>query len=378
MKLNTPEERAYEFEHVWRQTLKKFYVEDMNGVDWKFYKDAYERFLPYINNNYDFAEMMSEMLGELNASHTGSGYHPPNPEQNATASLGAFYDQDYPGKGLKIQEVIERGPLDNSSSRIRSGMVILKIDDNDITRAVDFNEYLNHKAGKITLLKLYDPKKDTTWEEIVKPITTGEENELLYKRWVKSRRLEVDSLSHGRVGYIHVRGMGVDSYREAFSEIFGRDYDKDAIIVDTRFNGGGWLHDQLATMLEGKEYVKFSPRHQDLGGEPTDKWCKPSVLIVGESNYSDAHFFPYTYRALGIGKIVGMPVPGTGTAVWWETLQDNSLYFGIPEVGILDMNGKYLEGNQLVPDYIVNNDPESVAQGRDLQLEKAVEVLMKK
>jgi C-terminal processing protease CtpA/Prc len=102
------------------------------------------------------------------------------------------------------------------------------------------------------------------------------------------------------------------------------------------------------------------------------------VILVGESNYSDASFFPYAYRALGIGKIVGMPVPGTATAVWWETLQDNSLYFGIPEVGVLDMKGKYLEGQQLVPDYVVSNDPGSLAQGRDLQLEKAVEVLMNK
>lgn len=378
MELNTPAERAYMFEHVWRQVLKKFYVENLNGVDWNYYKANYARFLPYINNNYDFAEMLSEMLGELNASHTGSGYHPPNPEQNATASLGAFFDQSYTGKGIRIQEVIEKGPLDFASSKITNGTVILKIDDQELSPTVDFDLYLNRKAGKQTLLTLYNPQKDSTWEETVKPITRDEESELLYQRWAKSRRLEVDSLSHGRIGYVHVRSMGDESFRHTYSEILGREYDKDAIIVDTRFNGGGWLHDELATLLSGKEYVKFFPRHQDLGGEPTEKWSKPSVVLVSESNYSDASFFPYTYRALGLGKIVGMPVPGTATAVWWETLQDNSLYFGIPQVGVLDMNGKYLEGQELEPDYIVNNDPESVAQGRDLQLEKAVEVLMKK
>ncbi len=378
MELNSPGEREYMFEHVWRQVLKKFYVEDLNGVDWPFYKAAYARFLPYINNNYDFAEMLSEMLGELNASHTGSGYRPPNPEQNATASLGAFFDQNYVGKGIRIQEVIERGPLDVSTSKIKAGTVILKIDGQDISPDVDFDLYLNRLAGKPTLLSLYNPQNDYAWEETVKPISRDEESELLYQRWIKSRRLEVDSLSHGRIGYVHIRSMGDESFRHAYSEVLGREYDKDAMIVDTRFNGGGWLHDDLATLLSGKKYVKFLPRHQDLGIEPTEKWAKPSVVLVSESNYSDASFFPYTYRALGIGKIVGMPVPGTATAVWWETLQDNSLYFGIPQVGVLDMNGKYLEGQQLEPDYIVNNDPESVAQGRDLQLEKAVEVLMKK
>ncbi|HET6401260.1 MAG TPA: S41 family peptidase [Candidatus Kapabacteria bacterium] len=377
MEINTPEERAAMFEHVWRQVLKKFYVVNMNGVDWTFYKKNYEQFLPYINNNYDFAEMLSEMLGELDASHTGSGYRPPNPEQNATAALGAFFDQNYIGKGIRIAEVIERGPLDVSSSKIRAGDIITKIDDHEITPAVDYDFYLNRKAGVPTLLTIYNPKKDSTWEETVKPISLEAQGELLYQRWIKTRRLEADSLSHGTIGYVDVRSMGDASYRHVYSELFGREYAKKGIIVDTRFNGGGWLHDDLATLLDGKEYVRFSPRGQDLGIEPADKWTKPSVVLVGESNYSDASFFPFAYRALGIGKIVGMPVPGTATAVWWQTLQDNSLFFGIPEVGTLDMNGKYLEGQQLTPDYVVENDPASLAEGRDLQLEKAVQVLMK-
>jgi C-terminal processing protease CtpA/Prc len=236
---------------------------------------------------------------------------------------------------------------------------------------------LNRKAGVPTLLSLYNPKNDSTWEETIKPITQDVQNELLYQRWIKTRRLEADSLSHSTIGYVDVRSMGDASYRHVYSELFGREYGKKAVIIDTRFNGGGWLHDDLATLLDGKEYVRFSPRGQDLGIEPTDKWTKPSVVLVSESNYSDASFFPYAYRALGIGKIVGMPVPGTATAVWWQTLQDNSLYFGIPEVGTLDMNGKYLEGQELTPDYIVNDDPASLAEGRDLQLEKAIEVLMK-
>ena len=377
MELNSPAERAYMFEHVWRQAKEKFYVENMNGVDWDFYKKNYEQFLPYIDNNYDFAEMLSEMLGELNASHTGSGYRAPNPEQHATASLGAFFDNHYTGKGIRIQEIVERGPLDISSSKIRNGDVILKIDGNEITPAVDYSLYLDRKADKPTLLTIWNPKKDSTWEETIKPISQGELSELLYDRWIKSRRLEVDSLSHGTIGYVDVRSMGDASYRHVFSEVMGREYNKKALIVDTRFNGGGWLHDDLAQFLSGKEYVHFSPRHQNLGIEPQDRWTKPSVVLVGESNYSDASFFPYAYRALGIGKIVGMPVPGTATAVWWETLQDNTLYFGIPEVGTIDMNGHYLEGQELTPDYVVSNDPESLANGRDLQLEKAVEVLMK-
>jgi len=187
----------------------------------------------------------------------------------------------------------------------------------------------------------------------------------------------VDKLSNGRLGYVHVRGMNSESFREVYSKVLGKFYDKEAIVIDTRGNGGGWLHDDLATFFSGKVYVDYYPREQHYGHDPMTKWTKPSILLVNESNYSDAHGFPYAYQTLKIGKIVGMPVPGTMTAVWWETLQDNSLYFGIPQVGTKDANGNYLENHQLEPDYKVWNDFDKMAKGEDQQLEKAVDVLLK-
>jgi len=156
----------------------------------------------------------------------------------------------------------------------------------------------------------------------------------------------------------------------------GRYNNKEAVIVDTRFNGGGWLHDDLATLLSGKMYVKLAPRGQYIGSEPQGKWQKPSAVLVGEGNYSDAHFFPYTYRALDIGKIIGMPVPGTATAVWWERQINRNIVFGIPQVGVQDMDGNYLENQQLAPDIKVKNMPSEVIEGEDAQLRKAVEVLL--
>ena len=153
----------------------------------------------------------------------------------------------------------------------------------------------------------------------------ADQDELLYQRWVKQRRELVDKLSNGTVGYVHVRGMNDESYRETYSEALGRDSKKKALIVDTRFNGGGNLHDVLATFLSGKPYLEFFPRGQSIGWEPNEKWYRKSVVLAGESNYSDAHLFPWVYQHFGIGKLVGMPVPGTGTAVWWELLQDPRL-----------------------------------------------------
>ncbi len=369
-------ERTYMFDHVWREVKDKYYDPTIHGLDWAYYRDNYRKFLPYINNNFDFAEMLSEMLGELNGSHTGAGYRYHDPHGDATASLGVFYDDSYHGPGLRIAEVIEKGPLVYDGTKIHAGVVIEKIDGQPVNDRSALFRMMNHKAGKPVLLSLYDPGKKKRWEETVKPVTNGARNELLYQRWVKQRRAEVDSLSHGRIGYVHVRGMNSPSFRVAYSEILGRDYHKEAVIVDTRFNGGGWLHDDLATLLSGRRYADYYPHGRYYGSEPLSKWYKPSVVVVSESNYSDAHGFPYTYRALKIGKIVGMPVPGTMTAVWWETLQDPTLYFGIPQIGVKDMDGHYLEGQQLEPDYKVPQDPAIVTHGRDQQIEKAVEVLL--
>ncbi len=376
MILNEAAERAYLFEHIWRQVKKKFYKTDLHQVDWDAYKTAYRRFLPHIDNSADFAEMASEMLGELNASHTGARYRPQRDNPDQTASLGLFYDQNWTGTGLKIEEVMLKSPVIQKGSKIRPGVVIEKIDGVEITPSTNHFRLLNRKAGKNTLLGLYDPDSGERWEEVVKPITLNEERELLYQRWVRRCRAIVEELSDGKIGYVHVRGMNDRSYRTVYEEVLGKNAQKKALIVDTRFNGGGWLHDDLATFLSGKDYITFMPRGQNLGNEPQFKWSKPSIVVMSESNYSDAHMFPYTYKTLGIGKLVGMPVPGTGTAVWWERLQ-NGIVFGIPQVGMVDVNGEYLENNQLEPDIRVPNEPGLVSQGRDQQLEAAVRELLK-
>jgi len=375
--LNREQERAYMFEHAWRQTYKKFYVENMHGVDWEFYKKEYKKFLPYINNNYDFSELLSEMLGELNASHTGSGYRHKDSKGDKTASLGFFYDMNYIGDGIKISEILEKGPLSRTKTEIKKDYIIEKIDGQKIEANKDFYKLLNHKIGKNVLLTIKNTKTGKTFEEIVKPISLGAENNLLYDRWVKNRRAETEKLSAGKIGYVHVKGMDSRSFRKVYHDLLGRNYKKEAVIIDTRYNHGGWLHDDLATLFSGKKYVDFVPRGHEFGYDPMGKWVKPSIVLMSEGNYSDAHGFPYVYTTLKIGKTVGMPVPGTMTAVWWESLQDRSLFFGIPQVGARDLNGNLLENKQLEPDYKVENEYDVIIKNRDQQLEKAVEVMLK-
>lgn len=380
MILNTAGERAYIFHHAWRQVKNKFYDPKLHGLDWDMYRNNYARFLPHINNNYDFQELLSEILGELNASHTGGRYSHRAENGDQTASLGLFYDEKATTPGLKITEVIAGGPLDKSKSKVRKGQIIEKIDGVEITSDKDWNALLNRKVNKNVLISVYDPSKNTRWDETVKPIAPVAENALLYKRWTSMMRKMTDSLSGGKIGYVHVQGMNDGSFRTVFDEVLGLNADKEALVVDTRFNGGGWLHEDLSNFLDGKPYATFRPYgFITRGGEPRDKWSKPSVVLMSEANYSDAHAFPYAYRAKGIGKLIGKPVPGTSTAVWWETQIDPTIVFGIPMIAFYGVKeDRPLENLQLEPDINVATPYEEILNGKDAQLKAAVDELLKK
>ena len=370
------EERQYLFDHIWRQVKDKFYDPNLQGVDWDGYRKVYERYLPYIDNNFDFAEMLSEMLGELNASHTGCRYYPSGASLQ-TAALGVFLDPNYEGEGLKIQEIIKRGPFAVKKNEVTPGSIIEKIDGTDIKAGEDYNALLDGKAGKNVRLTIKNAK-GKRFDLTIKAISQGAQQELLYKRWVDRNRAIVDSVSGGRIAYVHVKAMNSESFRTVYSELLSdKNRNRDAVIVDERHNGGGWLHDDLCTLLSGKQYQEFVPHGKVVGKDPFNKWTKPSCVLICEDDYSNGHGFPWVYKELGIGKLIGAPVAGTMTAVWWETLMDRSLVFGIPQVGCRDMRGTFGENTQLNPDIEVYNSPEDYITGHDTQLIRAVEEMMK-
>ena len=371
------QERQYIFDHAWQQVKDKFYVEDIHGIDWEMYRDAYRRFLPSITNNYDFQELLSEMLGELNGSHTGARYNNGGPALS-TANFGVFFDETYQGDGLRIKEIMAKSPFAIKKCDVTPGCIIEKIDGQAIQAGMDYFPLLEGKAGKKVLLAMYNPATGKRFDVNVKAISGGEQSALLYKRWVDRNRRMVDELSGGRIAYVHVKGMDSPSFRQVYEELLSdKNRQKEAVIVDTRHNGGGWLHDDLATLLSGKEYQRFIPQGQYIGSDPHNKWLKPSCVLVCEDNYSNAHGFPWVYKELGIGKLIGAPVPGTMTAVWWETQIDPTIVFGIPQVGCVDKNGVYMENNQLQPDIEVYNKPEDSLKGIDEQLATAVKEMLK-
>lgn len=370
-KIDHAAEREYMFNYVYREAQKRLFVEDMNGVDWDDYTAAYRKFLPHISNGYDFAELLSEWLGELNVSHSGGRYYPAGAKE-PTASLGLLFDTDYAGKGLKVSEVVKGGPFDHFKLGLKAGDVITRINGTEITPEQDASILLMGQAGKKTLVTTEDGK-----EYVVLPVKSAVMNDLLYDRWVKQRAADVEKWSGGRLGYVHIDAMNDEHFRPMYSDVLGKFNKCEGIVIDTRYNGGGRMHEDIEIFFSGEKYLTQVIRGRESCEMPSRRWNKPSIMVQCEANYSNAHGTPWVYSHQKIGKLVGAPVPGTMSSVNWITLQDSDLIFGVPVIGYRTADGTYLEGTQLEPDVYVLNAPETVVKGEDSQLKAAVEELLK-
>ncbi|MEP1088250.1 S41 family peptidase [Algoriphagus sp.] len=368
-------EMAYMFEHVWLRTKGIFYTPDMHGVDWQKAKADYEKYLPSIGNGYEFSEMISEMIGELNVSHAGSRYSRSIDMADATAALGVFWDYDYDGNGIKITEILAGGPLDKADLEVKKGMIIEKIDGVTVAPDTDMAKYLNRKADKFTLIEVLNPATNQRKQLTIKPISLRAENQLLYKRWVRMNQAEVDSLSGGKLGYVHIPGMSDGPYRNVYEEMMGKFSESEAVIVDTRFNGGGDLVADLAMFFTGEKFITYATEARNVGFEPTSRWTKPTLAMFNEANYSDGHCFASGYTDLKIGKTLGMPTPGTCSFAGWEGLPDGSRWGAVP-ISAKNKAGEWMENNETRPEIEVKNMPGKIDRGIDQQLVKAVEELL--
>ena len=370
-------EREAMFNHVWIRTNAIFYEPTFHGIDWNKMKKEYSKYLPHIGNAYEFSEMLSEMLGELNVSHSGAGFrggYVSNPD--ATASLGIFMNYNHKDDGILIDEIIKGGPLDKAKFTISAGMIIKKIDGVTVDKNEDIAKYLNRKVGDFTLLEIYDPKSKNTNSITVKPISLGAENRLLYDRWVKINEKEVAKESNGQLGYVHIPGMSDGPYRSIYQDMMGKYFDKKGVIVDTRFNSGGDLVADLAMFFTGEPFITYATAAKVVGGEPTSRWTKPTLTMFNESNYSDGHCYAQGYTDLKIGKTVGMPVPGTCSFAGWEGLP-NGGYWGVVPVSAKNKAGEWMENNQTEPTIKVKNMPGKIDNGIDQQLLRSIRELLK-
>ncbi|WP_395344214.1 S41 family peptidase [Ningiella sp. W23] len=372
--------RKHAFDHVWLRTSKIFYEPSYHGVDWSLMQSEYAPKVSHVANVFEFTELLSEMLGELNVSHSGAGTgrfgSPDYGIKDETASLGIFYDHNYDGAGIKITEVIKDGPLDKAKYDVEAGSIIRKIDGQDISENMDWAKLLNRKAGKFVLLDIAKGERDKAVEQItVKPISRRDEGRLLYQRFVKINEQEVLERSDGKLGYVHIPNMADGPYRSIYDDMLGRFFDKEAMVVDARFNGGGDLVADLAMFFTGEPFLTYATEAKVVGGEPTSRYTKPIISLFNEAMYSDGHCYASGYVDLQLGKSVGMPVPGTCSFAGWEGLPLGG-FWGVVPVSAKNKAGEWLENNQTSPQVIIKNMPEVIINGRDQQLERAIDEIL--
>lgn len=364
------------FEQYWRLTREKFLDPGMHGVDWDAVRTRYARFLPALADARDLAELLSEMAGELDASHTGASLGPGVPPGEQTASLGLYYDETYPGPGMRVAAILPAGPFDAGDTRLSPGDVITAIDGEAVPEAGGLRRLLRGTRDRRIEVAFVKPDGTALRERRV-PVSLERERDLAFERWRRQRRDAVAARSCGRLGYVHVRAMNAASYRTTFADIFGRFGRAEGLVVDVRFNGGGNLHNQLLTLLSGRPYLTFAPRSGPVQSDPRDRWIRASAVLMNGASYSDASIFPQGYHDLGIGPLVGEPAAGTGTFVWWVPSQIvPRLTYGLPQVPLHRTDGTRLENTDVLPDLAVPADPAAWAEGRDPQLDAAVDRLL--
>ncbi|NDH04375.1 PDZ domain-containing protein, partial [bacterium] len=331
----------------------------------------------------DFQALIFLMMGELNASHLGLQMAPVFPEEQTT-ELGILFDETFKGRGLKIAEVIKRGPADKRGIDLKPGEIIFAINGIELTNKVEVSQILNGKIDEPVVVSVgaespSDPKVKNRRSMEITPVTRERMAPLVYDRWVNLNAKKVSELSNGRVGYIHIPSMDEPGLDRFVRSLYSDNFDKEALVLDVRFNGGGFTHDQVLNYLGAQDHTRFLHRGGDNGAVLRSydrKWTKPIILLINNRSYSDAEIFPNAFKTLGIGKLVGQPtggmVIGTGTA----KLIDGST-FRIPRIGVYTNRGVDMDTVGVSPDILVEPSPDQLKKGIDIQLQKAVEVILK-
>jgi tricorn protease len=368
------------FEQSWRFLNENFYDPHFHGADWRAVREKYRPLVKHIAMKEDLYALISLMLGELNASHLGIIGAPQAPEE-VTADLGLLFDEKYRGPGLKVAEILKRGPADKRGLKLKPGDVIEAIDRKPLTDKIELARVLNDRVGETVVAQVTSNPADPKARRRVELVAVDRRKlrPLMYQRWVDANARKVAELSKGKLGYIHIPSMDEDGLDRFLRALYSDNYDKEAIVLDVRFNGGGFTHDRVLNYLGGKEHTFFMQRHGGVGPvlRSTDRrWNKPLVLLINNRSYSDAEIFPHAFRTLGLGKLVGQPtgahVIGTGRI----RLIDGSIFM-LPRTGVFTATGVNMEKQGVVPDFAVEPNPDELARGIDRQIEKAVEVLQK-
>jgi len=366
------------FNEVWVTLRDYYYDKNFHGVNWEKMREKYAPIIERVGTDTDFYDVISMMLGELNSSHLGI-YPPYSPSAVRTGELGIEFEQKEGKEFFKIKKIIKDGPVAKAEAGVKPGDYLIAIDDVVLSPRTNIAKLLNDKIGKkVKLLINSKPTKENARVVYVKPISSREVQSLRYQMWEDARKKMVEEKTNGRVAYIHMRAMGRWDLTRFLKELESEAADKEALILDIRFNRGGNIHDQVLSALSRRAYAKWRMRDLSTTTQPTfNIGDKPIILLTNEYSLSDAEMTANGFKALHLGKIVGTRTYGWLIFTTGRRLL-NGAYFRIPFWGCYTLEGKDLETiGGVEPDITVVNTLADRVAGRDPQLEKAIEIILK-
>ncbi|MDH5608662.1 MAG: S41 family peptidase [Cyclobacteriaceae bacterium] len=383
------EERDQLFEEGWRALRDGFYDPGFHGRDWEELKTHYKPLAMKASTKEDFQYVFNLMLGQLNASHMGM-YRGENQKETQTILTGEIgVEGKNTPAGFEITRVVAKGPADRNESRLRPGDVVKAVGQQPVTGQTNFYSLFTGQID-VPVLLLVKRKGGTEEEVVIWPVRSVSDQ--LYDEWVEDRRTLVHEYSGGKLGYLHIRGMNWESFERFERELTAAGYGKEGIVIDVRYNGGGWTTDYLMTVLNVRQHAYTVPRgaagnleaeHRGFEdtypyGErlPLASWTKPSVALCNESSYSNAEIFSHAYKSLGLGTLVGKATFGAVISTGSWNLVDGS-YVRMPfRAWYVKPTYQNMEHGPAVPDVVVENPPAYKMTGQDLQLKKSVDILL--
>ncbi len=379
------------FEEAWRAINTGFYDPEFHGHNWEELKETYKPLALKASTRLDFQSIFNWMLGQVNASHMGlrGGEDRLDLQKDKTGLLGLTLKPLKSGN-MKVQYLTGNMPANRNISKLFIGDVITAVNGVPLSDSANFYSLFNNTGDEKIYLNVTDVK-GIKKELVIRPKSSDRKEK--YENWVQEKKRLTDNYSDGKLGYIHIQGMNWTSFEEFERELSAAGYGKEGVVIDVRFNGGGWTTDYLMTVLSVKQHAYTVPRgaakdlkkeHQNFKNTypyserlPLTAWTKPSVALCNESSYSNAEIFSHAYKNLGIGKLVGIPTFGAVISTGSKRLVDGSSV-RMPFRGwYIKASGNNMEFHGAIPDFIVKNNPDSKIKGEDMQLEKAVNELLK-
>ena len=387
MKINLDRKQEWEqiFNESWRQMRDFFYAPNLHNVDWPKMKERYGELLPYVNHRTDLTYIIGEMIGELNAGHAyvGGGDYPKG-DKIRLGLLGAELSRDEKSKFYRIDRILKganwektlRSPLTDIGVDVKEGDYILEVNGKPTSEMNNIYEALINQVRKqVTLTVNSKPDLSGSRKSVVIPIP--DEHSLYYLNWVEGNIAKVDKATDGRVGYIHIPDMSLEGLNQ-FVKYFYPQLKKEALIIDVRGNGGGFVSPMIAERLQRELAMITIARNTVPSTDPSGMHLGPKVALLDEFSASDGDIFPYRFKHHKLGKLVGKRSWGGVVGIRGSLPFVDGGYLNKPEFSRYDIEGKewIMEGYGVDPDIFVDNDPALEFEGTDQQLNKAIEVIL--